>query len=151
MPIDPAIIGTKTAPFDVEVERGRLRFFAAATGSTDPIYTDLDAAKAAGHRDLPVPPTFLFSLEMERPDAWGSLAGLGIDLRFVLHGEQRFTYHAMAYAGDSLTFSSTISDVYAKKGGALEFLVRTVDVTRDGEPVAELVNVIVVQNPKAAG
>ncbi len=40
------------------MERGRLRMFAAAIGETDPIYTDVEAARAAGHPDLPVPPTF---------------------------------------------------------------------------------------------
>ena len=42
----------------------------------------------------------------------------------MLHGEQEFSYHAMAYAGDELTARSRVTDVYEKKGGALEFLVR---------------------------
>ncbi len=56
------------APMPFEVERGRLRFFAETIGRTDPIYFDLDAARRAGHRDLPVPLTFLGnSLELELP------------------------------------------------------------------------------------
>ena len=46
------------APMPFEVERGRLRFFAETIGLTDPVYFDVEAAKRAGHRDLPVPPTF---------------------------------------------------------------------------------------------
>ena len=58
---------------------------AAATGQTDPVYTDLDAAKRAGHRDLPVPPTFLFGVDLEGPEPLTFLADLGVDLRTVLH------------------------------------------------------------------
>lgn len=53
MAIDPAVIGSRTPVFSTEAERGRLRFFAQACGQTDPVYSDLRAAEAAGHRDLP--------------------------------------------------------------------------------------------------
>ncbi len=132
------IIGTTVPPHEVLVERGRLRLFARAVGETDPVYTDLAAARAAGHRDLPVPPTFLFCLNMEVPDPFRLYGELGIDRRTILHGEQHFAYHRPAYAGDTLRFETRVSDVYAKKGGALQFLVRTTDVTRDGSPVATL-------------
>jgi hypothetical protein len=61
-------IGYVSAPFTTQVERGRLRFFAKAISETDPVYTDEAAARAAGHPALPVPPTFFFCLEMDRPD-----------------------------------------------------------------------------------
>jgi hypothetical protein len=89
-------------PLVVTAERGRLAFFARATGQADPVYADLDAAKAAGHPDLPIPPSFYFGLEMERPDPFGWLTALDVDLRRVLHGEQSFTCHAMACAGDAV-------------------------------------------------
>jgi acyl dehydratase len=135
---------TAFEPLTVEVERGRLRFFAQATGQADPIYSDLEAARAQGHRDLPVPPTFFFSLQFDAPDPFGYLERLGVDLRTVLHGGQSFTYHRMAYAGDRLTVEDRIVDVYAKRN--LEFLVRQSDITRDGEPVAEARSVIVVRS-----
>lgn len=148
MAIDKATIGTALPPTRLTVERGRLQFFAKAIGETDPVYTDPDAAKAAGHPDIPVPPTFLFSVELEYPDPFAFLASLGVDLRMVLHGEQSFTYHAMAYPGDELIARPRISDVYTKKGGALEFLVKDTAITRaDGTPIAELQSVIVIQNP----
>jgi acyl dehydratase len=146
MPIPDSAVGTELPTVSVDVERGRLRLFAEAIGETDPVYTDPAAARAAGHPDLPVPPTFLFGLEMEGPDPFGYLTDLGVDLRRVLHGEQGFTYHSVAHAGDHLTFRPRITDVYRKKGGALEFLVKRTDVTRaDASPVAALTNVIVVR------
>ncbi|MCX5394573.1 MaoC family dehydratase N-terminal domain-containing protein [Streptomyces sp. NBC_00094] len=149
MAIDPALIGSRTPAFATEAERGRLRFFARATGQTDAIYSDPVAAAAAGHRDLPIPPTFLFCLEMDNPDRGRFLADLGVDVRTILHGGQEFAYHAQAYAGDALTFVTEVKDVYAKKGGALEFIVRDTHVTRDGAPIATLTSTIVVRDPKA--
>jgi acyl dehydratase len=136
-------------PLVVTAERGRLAFFARATGQPDPVYSDLDAAKAAGHPDLPVPPSFYFSLELERADPFGWLTALDVDLRRVLHGEQSFTYHALAHAGDVLTLRTRITEVAAKKGGALELLTKETSVTRDAQPIAEAVSVIVVRNPGA--
>ncbi|WP_336214980.1 MaoC family dehydratase N-terminal domain-containing protein [Nonomuraea sp. LPB2021202275-12-8] len=150
MAIDTSVIGTRSPELTVEVERGRLREFARTIGETDPIYTEVAAARAAGHPDLPVPPTFLFCLEMERPDPFDYVRTLGVDLGHLLHGEQSFTYHAMAHAGDRLTFDSRLTDVYSRKSGALDFLVRTTDVTCHGAPIARLTTVLVVRNPEAA-
>ncbi|GAB2505704.1 MaoC family dehydratase N-terminal domain-containing protein [Nocardia heshunensis] len=151
MPLDPSVIGRQFPSTTLAVEAGRLRFFAQAIGETNPIFTDLDAALAAGYSNLPVPPTFLFGIELESPDSFGWMAELGIDLRRVLHGEQSFVYHSTAVAGDVLTSTPTIGNVYSKRGGALDFIEKTSTVTRaDGTLVAELKSVIVVRNPEAA-
>lgn len=145
--IDRRHIGHALPPFEVEVERDRLRFFAKATGQTDPIYIDESAARDAGHPGLPVPPTFLFCLEMESPNPAAIRELLGMDYRSLLHGEQGFSYHAMAYAGDTLRFQQRIDDIYDKKGGALEFVVRKTRVSNQrDELVAELRCVTVVRN-----
>ena len=149
MPLDQNVIGKQLPPVTMTIDAGRLRFFAKAIGETNPVFTDLQTAHAAGHRDLPVPPTFLFGIELERPDPFDWLAGVGVDLRRVLHGEQSFTYHSQAVAGDVLTATPRIANVYSKKGGALEFIEKTSTVTREnGELVAELNSVIVVRNPE---
>jgi 3-oxoacyl-[acyl-carrier protein] reductase len=102
-------------PVVVPVERGRLALFARVTGQADPVYSDLAAAKAAGHPDLPVPPTFFFGLELETPAPFGYLGELGIDLRQVLHGKQSYRYHALAHAGDTLTLTSRITSVVSRR------------------------------------
>ncbi|AKE88211.1 MULTISPECIES: MaoC family dehydratase N-terminal domain-containing protein [Rhodococcus] len=148
--IDRSIVGSRTEEFTTSAERGRLRFFAEATAQSDPVYTDLSAAKAAGHPDLPIPPTFFFCLEMDNPNRHVFLANLGVDVRTILHGGQKFTYHAPAHAGDVLTYWTEVADVSSKKGGALQFIVRNTHVSRAGEPVATLTSTIVVRDPKAA-
>lgn len=138
MAIDPSVIGTELAPTTLTVDEGRLRFFAKAIGDT------VDD-------DLRVPPTFLFSIELENPNPFGWADQLGIDLRYVLHGEQAFTYHLPARVGDVLTATPKIIDVYSKKGGALDFIVKDTAVTKsDGSLVAQLQTVIVVRNPGAS-
>lgn len=145
--IDTRFIGHTMPAFTVEVEKGRLRAFAKATAQTDPVYSDEASARAAGYPSLPVPPTFLFCLEMEAPDPAAIRDLLGMDYRRLLHGEQGFTYHAMAYAGDKLSFEQRIDDIYAKKGGALEFVVRKTRVSNQRrELVAELRCVTVLRN-----
>lgn len=150
--LGPDIVGTEHPPLTVEVERGRLRAFAHAIGETNPVYLDVGAARAAGHPDLPVPPTFLFGLGLGGgPDDFGWLAELGVDLRHVLHGEQSFAYAQVAHAGDTLVLRPRIVDVFSKRGGALQFLVRETTVRRPDEtPVADLRMTLVVRSPAAA-
>jgi acyl dehydratase len=151
MAVDTKAIGTELPPTELTIDAGRLRFFAKAIGETNPVFTDGAAAEAAGHDHLPVPPTFLFSIEMESPDPFAWATELGIDLRHILHGEQLFTYHSVAHAGDVVISHPRITDIYSKKGGALEFVVKETAVTRtDGSAVADLTSVIVVRNPGAA-
>lgn len=128
MRLDASLIGTRRAGSSLLVTRSRLRFFAKAIGQTDPIFVDVDAARRAGHPDLPVPPTFYYGVDLEVLNAIKLLTELGVDVRAVLHGEQEFTYHGIAYAGDELTSSAVIIDVYEKKGGALKFLVTEVPI-----------------------
>ena len=144
--IDHKFIGYRQPPFAVEVEKGRLRLFAKAIGETDPIYRDEQAARAAGYPSLPMPPTYLFCLEMERTDPYDWFHALGIPLGQVLHGEQSFTYHRTAHAGETLTFSAQLLDIYEKKNGALQFLVQRNFVTdATGQPVAEFDRTIVIR------
>jgi N-terminal half of MaoC dehydratase len=138
--IDRKYIGHAFPPYTVEVEKGRLRFFAKAIGEKNPIYTDEAAA-------TPIPPTFLFSLENEVPEPFGWLTPMGVHFENLLHGEQSFKYHAMVYAGDRVTFAPRIADIYDKKNGALEFIVKETRVTNaSGGLVAELRSVLVVRH-----
>src|SRR5574340_1241381 len=121
--IDRSIIGKEYPPFAVEIEKRWVRQFAQAVGDPNPIYRDEAAAKEAGYRSLPCPPTFPFAVVMEANQSFMILDELGIDKRRAMHAEQGFTYHADICAGDTLTGRQKVVDVYDKKNGALEFLV----------------------------
>lgn len=151
MAIDPELAEAYSFPeFSVVLERGRLRFFAHAIGETDPVFTDAKAARAAGHRDIPAPPTFLFGLGLEAPNPFGYLADLGIDLRRILHGEQQFDYYRVVCAGERITLRDTIVDTYSKRGGALDFLVKRTEFLAGTETVAVGTTTIVVRHPEGA-
>ena len=136
MAIDRKHVGVVSEPCIAYVERGQLCFFAKATGETNPIYFDDDAARAAGHRAIPAPPTFLLSLWRGAPAKRGNLFdvenGIGVDIARVLHGEQSFEYFGQIYAGDRVTLTTRTSDIYTKKGGALEFIVQDTSAVNDG-------------------
>jgi acyl dehydratase len=145
--LDRSLIGYRFPDRVVDVEAGQLRFFAKATGETNPIYFDVEAAKAAGHRALPAPPTFLFSLDLQSNEGNSLLDLLQVSIAKVLHGEQRFQHLGLIYAGDRLTLKCRITDIYDKKGGALEFVVQDTEAeNQDGSVIATSRTVTVVRN-----
>jgi acyl dehydratase len=146
--VDRSAIGRSFSPVHASVEPGRLRYFFNTLGERNPIYRDAEAAKAAGYAAIPIPPTYLFCLEMmdaEKPFEF--LEALQIDLARVLHGEQRFSYHAPVVVGDTLTFRSQVSDVVDKKAGALTIVNVATEVTNQhGHKVAGAMRSIVIRN-----
>ncbi|MBI1238220.1 MAG: MaoC family dehydratase [Alphaproteobacteria bacterium] len=149
--IDRKFIGMTLPKTSVDVEKGQLRFFAKATGETNPIYFDEAAAKDAGHPALPAPPTFAFSLNLLAPQKVNWLQEMGVNIANILHGEQAFEYFKPIYAGDVITLQSRVADIYDKKGGALEFIVMELDAENQrGELCVRQRMVTVVRNSGAA-
>src|SRR4051794_18882587 len=54
-----AQIGRASPPWSAEVTTTSVRAFARGVGYTDRVYFDIEAAKQAGYRSLPAPPTYL--------------------------------------------------------------------------------------------
>lgn len=145
--IDKTWIGHELGASELPIEASRLRFFAKAIGEDDPVYTDRAAAQAAGYPDLPAPPTFLFAAELDSGAVDRMLELLQLPLSKLLHGEQSFTYHQPVCVGDTVTVRSCIEDIYDKKNGALEFVVKSSRATNQaGELVAELRSVLVCRH-----
>jgi len=134
--IDRKWIGHEVAKSVLDIERGRLKFFAKAVGETNPIYTDEAAAKAAGYADLPDSGSMFALFDL-----------LSVPLSKLLHGEQGFEYLAPVVAGDTVTVSSRVKDIYDKRGGALEFVeTESTAVNQHGATVAKMRNVSVIRN-----
>ncbi len=145
--IDRSHIGMALPKSVLPIEAGRLRFFAKAIGETNPVYLDEAAAKAAGFSSLPAPPTFIFAAELEAGTMARALGDLGVDVRRVLHAEQGFTYHDQVVAGDTITVSTQVSDIFDKRGGALEFIVLDSTASnQNGDMVAEMRAMLVVRH-----
>ena len=145
--IDKKWIGFKLPVSELNIDRSRLRFFAKTIGETSSIYTDVEAARAAGYADLPAPPTFLFAAELDSGASDLLLQKLEVPIAKILHGEQSFCYHQSACAGDTITVHSQVDDIYDKKNGALEFIVKSSRaINQHDQLVAEMRIVIVVRN-----
>lgn len=145
--IDRKWIGHELAPSVMPIEWTRLLFFAKAIGETQAIYTSVDAAQAAGYPHLPAPPTFLFAAELDSGALDALLNLLDVPLSMVLHGEQCFTYHHSVCVGDTVTVRSRIEDIYDKKNGTLEFVVKSSVVTNQhGDLVAQMRAVLVCRH-----
>lgn len=150
--VDQSAVGRSFTPVTARVEPGRLRFFLDTLHEANPVYRKVEAAKAQGYSAVPVPPTYLFCLEMMDAEvSFEFLTALDIDIARVLHGEQSFVYHAPAVVGDTLTFNSRVKSVADKKGGAMTMVVVETKVTnQNGVHVADTARTIVIRNEVAA-
>ena len=96
---------------------------------------------------LPAPPTYAACLYLEETDPFAWLRELGIDIAQVLHASQSFRYFDLIHAGDRLTFTSRIANVFQKKSGTRTFVVKLTDVTNQhGARVAEMRATLVVRS-----
>jgi len=131
---DKAAIGITEDPYEMVVERGKIREFARATQSSNPAYLD-DPQPVA-------PPTFLTSAQFWSPPGGAAFRAAKIDLKRLLHGEQEYIFHGPPpAAGTKLTVHGRIEDIYekeGKRGGTMTFLI-SVQEFRDesGRLVAE--------------
>ena len=140
--VDRAFIGRETPEMPIEVEKGRIRQFAAAIAESNPIYFDDSAARAAGYPAILAPPTFGFTLSILHPQSF-DFKIMGLELARILHAEQRFTYLAPIHAGDVIRVRARITDTYEKKGGSLDFVcMSTFGRNQHDRPVFEMTGLI---------
>lgn len=106
--VDPAHKGKTFPPFQLTIERGKLREFLLAIGDNNPAYA-VD--------DPPIPPTFSTVFTF-----WGgsgletTLKALDVEIWNVLHSEQEYEYFAPMHIGDTISGQTRIENVYHKAG-----------------------------------
>lgn len=134
--VDPDVKGKVFEPFTMAVERGKVREFLLATGEDVEAYQGEDAS---------VPPTFATVLRF-----WAGgglervLNELGVDITQVLHAEQSYEYLLPVRAGDTITGTTRVSDVYNRAG--MDFVEFTTQyMNQDGDPVLNDRALIVVR------
>ena len=116
MPVPSEKIGKLYAPVVYAVGREKVREYAAAVGESNPLYHDLEAARAAGYGDLPAPPMFVvvycssaFMTALFDPE-------LEIDFAHLVHGAQEFRWQQLVVAGDEITTSLSVKDISERAG-----------------------------------
>lgn len=132
-----------------EVGREHIRQFAAAIGDRNPLYVDPEAARAAGHRDVIAPPTFLTVLGF-RFASEGPIADpeLGLDYSRLVHGGQAFRQHRPVVAGDRLRLTTRVETIRGAGGNELMTTVQEVSDS-GGEPVATLTSTVVIRGERS--
>jgi acyl dehydratase len=142
MAINREMIGKPLSPTTFEVERGKIREFASAIGDNNPIYHDVEAARAAGYADIPIPPTFPTTFGF-----WGKKAkdappeDLGFPFARVLHGEEEYTYLAPIYPGDTVTGVRKLVNVEEKQGRSGSMEIATLETTYTNQHGQEVLRV----------
>lgn len=142
-------IGRESPPWDFEVTTTSVRMFARGVGYTDPVYYDVEAARQAGYRSLPAPPTYLGTavfLPGRCSDTFsGPTEGIPTvrhGLKGLLDGGTETEYLDSICAGDTLVAVQKLADLKVAPSKALggKMLLMTAVTTftnKDtGKPVA---------------
>jgi len=142
-----SLIGKESPPWTYELTTTSVRGFARGVGYTDPVYFDVDAAKAAGYRSLPAPPTYLGTpvfIPGESSDTFsGPIHGaprVEHGLKGLLDGGTETEYFGDLCAGDTLTVVSKLAGLDVRESRSLgKMLISTTETTytnQNGKVVA---------------
>ena len=142
-------VGWESPPWAYELSPASVRAFARGVGYTDLVYYDSDAARKAGYRDLPAPPTYLGTpvfIPGQSDDTFGhppdSEPPIEHGLEGLLDGGTEIEYFDTICAGDTFTAVKRLTDLKAKESKALgTMLLLSTETTysnQDGKVVAIL-------------
>ena len=129
-----AAVGKSYPPTTYAVGREKIREYAYATGEADPLHLDVDAARAAGYRDLVAPP--MFAVVYAAPAVAPGLFDpeVAIDFARMVHGGQELRWGPLVIAGDEITTTVTLKDVTARESMSF-FVFESVSENQDGDTV----------------
>ncbi|HEU4998988.1 MAG TPA: MaoC family dehydratase N-terminal domain-containing protein [Lapillicoccus sp.] len=144
MPVNEAFVGREYPPTQpYAVGSAKIREFAEAVGSTDPVHVDPSVAQARGYRDVIAPPTFAVLIAQQCDAQLVTDPEAGIDYSRVVHGEQKFVHHRPLTAGDDVVGVLHVDTVRAAGGHAM--VTTRTELTVEGEPVCTAVSTLVIR------
>jgi acyl dehydratase len=114
MAVSATAVGKSYPPLTYAVGREKIREYARAVGETNPLHLEVEAARAAGHRDVVAPPMFaaVYCLPAVMPALFDP--EVGIDFARMVHGGQEFRWGPLVVAGDEVTTTVTVKDISAR-------------------------------------
>ena len=101
------------------VGREKIREFAHAVKSTNPMNLDVFAAQAAGYDDVIAPPTFAVVIQERSLATVLADPEAGIEFSRVVHGDQRFIHERPIVAGDELISELEVASVKSLGGNSM--------------------------------
>lgn len=145
-------IGETTSRELGTIDRRFIRRYARALDDRNPLYDNVDAARAAGYDDVIAPPNMLLAVIDWGPGRWedelnrdgtaddvGWLGEATRGLRVMGGGEQTFWARPVV-AGTTVTMTETVDGVEAKDGASGPFLLvrfRLQFADDEGQPLCE--------------
>jgi acyl dehydratase len=142
------IIGTHYRYHDYFlVGREKVREYAKAVQSDDPLHFSEEAAKAAGYPNVIAPLTFIAVAGRQVQLEIFKQFDVGINLSRVIHRDQKILFHRPIFAGDKLYFETWLDSVLESHGTVI-IEMRSEVTDAEGEPV---MTTIVTMIGEAAG
>jgi acyl dehydratase len=134
MPVNTTAVGKTYDPAVYAVGREKVREYARAVGETNPVYLDVDAARAGGYADVVAPP--MFAVVYSAPSV-GPLIfdpDIAINFAMMVHGGQEFEWGSPVVAGDEITTIARVKDI-SERDGRGYYVFETTSTNQRGEQV----------------
>lgn len=121
-----------------------IRNFATAVKNMHPLHHNVEAARAAGHKDLVAPPTYLVTIAQRAEALMVNDPEAQVDFSRVVHADQRFTHHRAVVAGDELFAQATI--ISAKELAGNRLLTTATEISNaDRDPIATITSTLLIR------
>lgn len=121
------VIGVESEPTTIEVEKEPIRRFAEAIGDPNPVYYDVDHARKLGYRSIIAPPGFhpQYCFPLKKSKAVAEGPRVRSPFTRSLNGGNEYEFFQPIQAGDVLTMTTRVSDIYERDGrmGKMLFIV----------------------------
>ena len=134
MAVNTDAIGKTYAATTYAVGREKVREYAFAVGETNPLYLDVEAARAAGHDDVVAPPMFAVVYSLPAVAQGMFDPEVGIDFSRLVHAGQEFEWGPLVVAGDEIRTTTQVSDI-TERAGSGYFVFESTSVNQRGETV----------------
>ena len=135
MPVKTEAIGRSYPPHVYAVGREKIREYAQAVGESNALHLDVEAARAAGYRDVVAPPMFavVYSAPAVGPAIFDP--DVGINFALMVYGAQEFEWGPLVVAGDEISTTVTVKDISERDGKGF-YVFESRAVNQDGEEVS---------------
>jgi len=128
------VIGKTYEPTRYAVGREKIREYAAAVGETNPLYFDVEAARAVGYDDVVAPPMFAVVYGGRSVGPAILDPEVGINFAMMVHASQEFAWGPLVVAGDEITTTASVKEI-SDRGGMVFYVFETVSENQRGENV----------------
>ena len=133
-----SVVGVESPPSVFEIEREPIRRWAEAIGDSNPLYRDEEYARKKGYRSIIAPPGFVAQYAFPVKSG-GTRRAFKNPFTRNLNGGNEFEFFKPVQAGDIITSTGKLTEIFERKGrlGTMLFVIyETTYKNQDGDVVA---------------